>query len=76
MPDPEGIRKIKDQFGISLEEILYVGDSLVDAKAAQSAGVDFAAVLTGTTDAKEFQNYPHCRILERVSELGSQKGLI
>lgn len=75
-PDPEGIRKIKDQFGISLEEILYVGDSLVDAKAAQSAGVDFAAVLTGTTDAKEFQNYPHCRILERVSELGSQKGLI
>lgn len=68
-PDPEGIEKIKAQFGISPEDILYVGDSIVDAKTAQSAGVDFIAVLTGTTSAEDFQNYPCVKILNRAAEL-------
>lgn len=75
-PDPEGVWKIKDQFGVSLEDILYVGDSIVDAKTARGAGVDFIAVLTGTTAREEFQDYPYVRILDRVSDLGSQKDLI
>mgnify|MGYP002469793880 CR=1 FL=1 len=72
-PDPEGVWNIKEQFGVSLEDILYVGDSLVDAKTAQGAGVDFIAVLTGTTAAEDFQEYPYLKILNSAAELGSQK---
>ena len=67
-PDPEGlltaIQKLKNQ-------ALYVGDSIVDAKTAQSAGVDFVAVLTGTTEREEFMNYEYVSIEESVRELTS-----
>lgn len=56
-PDPEGLLKAIEALGAGRREVLYVGDSLVDAKAAQSAGVDFVAVLTGTTtDFSEYDN--------------------
>ena len=48
-PAPDGLLKAIEALGTDKREVLYVGDSLVDAKAAQLAGVDFAAVLTGTT---------------------------
>lgn len=54
-PDSEGLLKAIEALGAGRREVLYVGDSLVDAKAAQSAGVDFAAVLTGTTT--DFSGY-------------------
>ena len=54
-PDPEGLLKAVETLGRDKQDVLYVGDSLVDAKTAQSAGVDFAAVLTGTT--KDFSDY-------------------
>lgn len=72
-PDPEGVWKIKEQFGVSPKDILYVGDSLVDAKTAQGAGVDFIAVLTGTTAQEDFQEYPYLKILNSAAELGSLK---
>ena len=56
-PDPEGLLLTARQFGLSAEQILYVGDSLVDARAAEQAQIDFAAVLTGTTSASEFQPF-------------------
>lgn len=46
-PDPEGLFLAARLMGVRPEEMLYVGDTLVDADAAASAGVDFAAVLTG-----------------------------
>ena len=35
----------------------------------QSAGVDFMAVLTGTTEREEFMNYEYVSIEESVREL-------
>lgn len=56
-PDPEGLLKAIEALEVNKSEALYVGDCFVDAKAAQSAGVDFAAVLTGTTtDFSEYDN--------------------
>ncbi len=56
-PDPEGLLKAVETLGRDKQDVLYVGDSLVDAKTAQSAGVDFAAVLTGTTkDLSDYYN--------------------
>ena len=56
-PNPEGLLWTIEQMGLQTDEVLYVGDSLVDAKTAQNAKVDFAAVLTGTTTRREFEKY-------------------
>lgn len=58
-PSPEGILYALGKISLDKSEVLYVGDSLVDAKAAQNAQVLFAAVLTGTTGKEEFDSYPH-----------------
>lgn len=68
-PSPEGIQQIAQRFNLSLSEILYIGDSLIDAQTAVNAGVDFAAVTTGTTDASEFASLPHVQIMRDLGEL-------
>ncbi|WP_440947759.1 HAD family hydrolase [Methanosarcina sp. T3] len=69
-PSPEGLLLAIDSLNAQLNDVLYVGDSLVDAKTALAANVDFAAVTTGTTDENEFSQYPCIRILKNLSELG------
>lgn len=68
-PDPEGILEVLAQWGMSKEDVLYVGDSLVDAKTAQAAGVKFAGVTTGTTTKEELGNYPNVGIFARLELL-------
>ena len=68
-PDPEGILQALQRFSLPNEAALYIGDSLVDAKAAMAAGVDFAAVTTGTTPAAALARYPHVRIMAHLSDL-------
>ena len=58
-PDPEGLLWVIKSFGAEKADVLYVGDSVVDAKTAERAGAAFAAVLTGTTSRKEFETYPN-----------------
>lgn len=53
-PDPEGVLRALDTFGLEREQVLYCGDSLVDGQTAQNAGVDFCAVLNGTTVPADF----------------------
>jgi len=45
-------------------EVLYVGDSVVDAATAQAAGTDFAGVLHGMTTREELEAYPHVAIVD------------
>lgn len=63
-PDPEGLLYAIKQLKLDKKDILYVGDSVVDAKTAQTAGVDFAGVLTGTTKAEDFASYKNVCIAE------------
>lgn len=58
-PSPEGLLWAIDQLHLAKEDVLYVGDSLVDAKTAENAQVRFAAVLTGTTTAEDFSAHEH-----------------
>ncbi len=44
-PSSEGIRKIMKHFSLRREEVLMVGDAVVDIKAARAAGVRVAAVV-------------------------------
>jgi phosphoglycolate phosphatase len=73
-PHPEGLIKILDVLGASPEGSLYVGDSLVDAEAAQRARVDFVAVLSGVTEAGEFDGYESLAIIQNVAGLSSLFG--
>jgi phosphoglycolate phosphatase len=53
----------------SKNEVLYVGDDLIDALFAKNAGVDFVAVLTGRTSKTEFKKLGVKNILGSVAEL-------
>ena len=44
-PSPEGLLLAIKQLDIPKEEVLYIGDSTIDAETAEAAGVDFAGVL-------------------------------
>jgi len=68
-PNPEGLLLAAKRLETEKEQILYVGDSLVDAETAQRAGVDFAAVLTGTTTEAEFERFPKACVVSGVAEL-------
>lgn len=68
-PSPEGLLWAINHLGISPEQALYVGDSLVDAQAAQRAGVCFAAMLTGKTSREAFASYSPVIIAQDLTEL-------
>jgi phosphoglycolate phosphatase len=68
-PSPEGLFLAIDSLNEQLNNVLYIGDSLIDAKTAMAANVDFAAVTTGTTKETEFSQYPYVKIVKNLSEL-------
>lgn len=68
-PDPEGLLQAIQKLNGSPSNTLYVGDSLVDARAAQAAEVPFVAVLTGMTPRDDFIGYPVREIINDLSEL-------
>ena len=43
-PDPEGMFKCVNHFGVSKEKTIYVGDSRCDYLASKAAGIDFAFI--------------------------------
>lgn len=68
-PDPEGLLWVAENLQLEKEDILYVGDSLVDAKTAENAQINFAGVLTGTTSANEFKLYKNVFIGEHIKDI-------
>lgn len=68
-PNPEGLLWAIEHLEAMNEEVLYVGDSLVDAKTAENAKVKFVAVLTGTTTRDDFRNYSSAYIGENISDV-------
>lgn len=68
-PDPEGINIIRNRYNLSTSDVLYIGDSIIDAQTAINSGVDFAAVTTGTTSKQDFEAYPCVKIMKDLSEL-------
>lgn len=68
-PDPSGLLKCIEQLGVNKDDVLYVGDNIIDARTAENAGVDFAAVLTGSTTREEFEKLPHKAICPGLAGL-------
>ncbi len=75
-PSPEGIFLALDALQCPPSRALYVGDSLVDAKTAQAAQIHFAAVLTGTTSAAQFEEFPRIGVYQGLSSLCTGTGLL
>lgn len=68
-PHPEGLFLALEKLELQKEEVFYIGDSHVDAKAAENAGIDFIGVLTGTTKKETFQNYKNICICNDIKEV-------
>lgn len=68
-PNPEGLLYAINCLEVKKEKVLYVGDSLVDAKTAENAKVNFVAVTTGTTTKEAFLELPHVRIIDNLGLL-------
>ena len=69
-PHPEGLLTAMERMGVPPEAFLYCGDTVLDAEAAQRAGVDFMAVLNGTTPAEDFLPWPCLYTARDLKELG------
>ncbi len=74
-PDPQGILVAMERMGLQPHEVLFCGDTVIDAEAAQRAGVDFAAVMNGTTTAEAFVSFPHVAICQDLYALGTFLGV-
>jgi len=70
-PDPEGLFAAAKSLGATPAEVIYVGDSPTDAKAAARGGMRFVAVLSGVTEANEFDKFAPLRVLAHVGEIGA-----
>jgi phosphoglycolate phosphatase len=68
-PDPESLIQAIEMLGTQKEKVIYIGDSLVDAKTAHSANVDFIAVTTGATNKEQFFQFPHIAVVVSLSHL-------
>lgn len=68
-PSPEGLLKAISYFSVDKSKVLFIGDSLIDAKTAANASVDFAAVTTGTTEHLAFETLPNVLIAKNLTEL-------
>lgn len=66
-PNPEGLFKMIDI--MEVKNPLYIGDSYIDAEAAQNAKIDFVGVTTGTTPREKLESYPHVAVLDDLKEL-------
>lgn len=74
-PDPEGLLMALQLLELRPAQLLFCGDTVLDAGAAKNAGVDFAAVLNGTTPARAFQDWPCVHIAPDLVELARWLGV-
>jgi phosphoglycolate phosphatase len=68
-PHPEALLTAIKKLSVGNDNVLYVGDSIIDAKTAHGANVDFIAVTTGTTGEDEFMQYHCIAVVNRLSQL-------
>jgi phosphoglycolate phosphatase len=74
-PDPAGLCRALTQLGVGAGGAIYVGDHVVDAEAAERAGVPFIAVLSGTCREDDFEGYQVQALVDGVGGLVNVLGL-
>jgi len=74
-PHPAGLLQATSRLGCRPDEVVYIGDHPVDARAARGAGIDFVAVLTGTSERQHFVESQPLAIIENLVGLPELPGL-
>ena len=68
-PDPEGLLAAAGALNLRPEEVLYCGDTVIDAETARRAGTRFCPVLNGVTPAEAFAPFPWEHVASDLVEL-------
>jgi phosphoglycolate phosphatase len=68
-PRPEAILYAVAKMGVSREEALYIGDSVVDVRAAKGAGLRIASVVSGRYSAERLRGEGADYVIGSVSEI-------
>ena len=68
-PDPAGVYRIMEAFGLPAGDFLYVGDSGVDMKTGRAAGIFTVGVLWGFRDRKELVENGADAVISKPLEL-------
>ena len=68
-PDPQGLLNACSFLGLKPEEVLYCGDTVIDAETARRAGACFCPVLNGVTPVDAFSSFPWEHIAPDLLEL-------
>lgn len=75
MTKSDMLAKVTSDLGVAVEDSIFIGDSYVDAQAAQAVGMDFAAALYGWgfRNKEDAEQYENCRVcLNSAKELYSK----
>ncbi len=68
-PHPGGLTTAIARMQMDANDVLYVGDSTIDALTAKRAKVPFIAVLSGATSKSEFDEVPKVAVIDDISTL-------
>lgn len=68
-PNPFGLLLAVKKLNLTSSEVIYIGDSIIDAETANRAEISFIAVLSGVTPRIVFNRYQVREILNNISEL-------
>lgn len=68
-PDPAMLISLLDEFSLSSDQALMMGDTENDMLMAQSIGMDRVALSTGVHDIERLQKYQPIAVLDDIQEL-------
>ena len=68
-PHPSALTTAISRMQMDANDVLYVGDSTIDALTAERAKVPFIAVLSGVTSKSEFNEVPKVAVIDDISAL-------
>ena len=68
-PDPEMLEIIMSRLGLGVEEVVYVGDMVIDIEVARNAGVAVYALATGSASRDDLLAGRPDRMLHKFSDL-------
>lgn len=71
-PHPEGVLYLAEKLGVSIDEVVYVGDTSTDMMTGTNAGAFTVGVLWGFRDREELEKYKADVIIDKASDILSQ----
>lgn len=68
-PYPDSVYRAMDELKVTGEQVLYVGDSEVDAETAKQAGIDCVLVSWGFRDRELLESLHPLKVIDKPEEL-------